>query len=94
MEDEDEEKQIRDELSRDVLVIAKESFMVDNINSILFNNINYIVALSRDNTSVEFVELYPFDSDAGNYEFWEKGVKSWEISDGAKNAQYLFTVPY
>jgi hypothetical protein len=26
------------------------------------------------------VELYPFDSDPGNYEFWTKWVKSWEIS--------------
>jgi hypothetical protein len=36
------------------------------------SKIDSCVALSRDNTSVEVVELYPFDSDAGNYEFWDR----------------------
>jgi hypothetical protein len=69
---EDKEKQIRDELSRSrgYLEIAKEyPFMFDNIDS--------FVALSRENTSVKYVDLFPFDSDPGNYEFW---VKSSEIS--------------
>jgi hypothetical protein len=37
-----------------------------------FGTIDFFVAMSRDNTSVERVELFPFDSDAGNYEFWDK----------------------
>jgi hypothetical protein len=36
------------------------------------NNIDSFVTLSRDNTSIECVDLHPFDSDAGNYEFWDK----------------------
>jgi hypothetical protein len=56
----DEEEQIRDELSREHMIIAKGAPF----------NINSFVALSRENTSVHIVELYPFDSDAGNYEFW------------------------
>jgi hypothetical protein len=61
---EDEEQQIRNELSRGCLEISTDSLMFDNIDSFL--------ALSRDNTSVEAVELYPFDSAPGNYEFWDK----------------------
>jgi hypothetical protein len=80
LEMEDEEQQIRDELSGHFLHITKgRSFMLANIDS--------FVALSRDNSSVEAVVLYPFGSDAGNYEFWDetmsfgtKWVKSWEIS--------------
>jgi hypothetical protein len=59
-----EEQQIRDELSRDFLDIAKDSFMFDNIIS--------FVALSRENTSIVSVDLYPFDSEPGNYTFWDK----------------------
>jgi hypothetical protein len=62
---EDEEKQIRDELSVSTLEISKE-------NVFLFHNIDSFVALSRENTIVNEVMLYPFDSDAGNYEFWDK----------------------
>jgi hypothetical protein len=62
---EDEEQPVRDELSRESLKIAKgRSFMFDSIDS--------FVALSRDNSFVKNLELYPFDSDAGNYEFWDK----------------------
>jgi hypothetical protein len=39
---------------------------------LLFNNIDSFVKLSRENTSIEIVEFYPFDSDAGNYELWDK----------------------
>ncbi len=60
---EDEEQQIRDELSRDCLGLSKYSLMFDNIYS--------FVALSQDNTSVTTVRLYPYDSAPGNYEFWD-----------------------
>jgi hypothetical protein len=59
---EDEEEQIRDELSRQYMIIAKGAPF----------NIDSFVTLSRENTSVHTVELYPFDNDAGNYEFWDK----------------------
>jgi hypothetical protein len=36
------------------------------------SKIDSFVAMSRENTSVEEVELYPFDGDAGNYEFWDR----------------------
>jgi lipopolysaccharide/colanic/teichoic acid biosynthesis glycosyltransferase len=38
----------------------------------MFDNIDSFVAMSRENTSVHVVQLYPFDSDTGNYEFWNK----------------------
>jgi hypothetical protein len=66
---EDDEKQIRHELSGQCLGIAKGSLFVPTL---IFDNIDSFVALSRDNTIVREVELYPFDSDAGNYEFWDK----------------------
>jgi hypothetical protein len=59
------EKQVRDELSKIVLEIAKE-------NAFMFDNIDSFVALSRENFIVTEVMLYPFDSDAGNYENWDK----------------------
>jgi hypothetical protein len=60
-----QEPQIRDELSRSYLEITEEeSFMFDNIDS--------FVALSRENTIITDVVLYPFDSLAGNDEFWDK----------------------
>jgi hypothetical protein len=62
---EDEEEQIRHEQSRQYcksMIIAKGAPF----------NIDHFVARSRENVSVHIVELYPFDSDAGNYEFWEK----------------------
>jgi hypothetical protein len=62
---EDKEERIRDVLSEPELEIAKG-------RSFLFDNIDSFVALSRDNTSVEILELFPFDSDAGNYEVWDK----------------------
>jgi hypothetical protein len=59
------DKQIRDELSGDLIELSKEgSFMFDYIDS--------FVALSRENTSVETVTLYAFDSNAGDYVFWDK----------------------
>jgi hypothetical protein len=62
---EDEQQQIRDELSRDYIEIRKgRSFMFDNIDS--------FVALSRENTTVTGVEFSPFDSAPGNYDFWDK----------------------
>jgi hypothetical protein len=62
---EDEEQQIRRELSDINLHITKEkSFMFDNVDS--------FVALSRENASVGSVHLYPFDIDPGNYELWDK----------------------
>jgi hypothetical protein len=48
------------------LVIRKDE------SSFLFDNIEYCVALSRDNTSVKELELFPYDSDPGNYEVWDK----------------------
>jgi hypothetical protein len=62
---EDEEKRIRDELSVSTLEISKE-------NAFLFQNIDSFVTLSRENTIVDEVMLYPFDSDAWNYEVWDK----------------------
>jgi hypothetical protein len=60
-----EEIQIRDELSGEYLEIWEEkSFMLDNIDSFL--------ALSRNNTSVKVVDLYPFYDYSLNSEFWDK----------------------
>jgi hypothetical protein len=66
MEDEELLQQVRDELSRDCLHMTKE------VSYLLFDNIDSFVALSRENTSVIDVVLYPFVSLAGNYEFWDK----------------------
>jgi hypothetical protein len=64
----DKEEQIRDELSGSALFID-----ITMEESLIFDNIDSFVALSRDNNSVEAVKLYPFcESDAGNYEFWDK----------------------
>jgi hypothetical protein len=60
----DKEEQIQDELSRTYLDITKGGSMFDNIDT--------FVALSRRNTSVKEVELFPFDIDVGNYDFWDK----------------------
>jgi hypothetical protein len=62
---EDEEQQIRDELSGDRLYITIQ-------HSFMFVNIDSFVALSRDNTSVTEVFLFPFDSNPGSYELWDK----------------------
>jgi hypothetical protein len=62
---EDVKEQIRDDLSDSELEITKR-------NAFIFDNIDSFVALSRDNTSVEILELFPFDSDAGSYEVWDK----------------------
>jgi hypothetical protein len=59
---EDEAEQICDELSREHMIIAKGAPF----------NIDSFVARRRENTIVHTVELYPFDSDAGNYGFWDK----------------------
>jgi hypothetical protein len=57
------------ELNEEFLEIAKESIFVAPL---MFHNIDSFVTLSRDNTIVTRVKLFPFDSDAGNYEFWDK----------------------
>jgi hypothetical protein len=59
------ESSIQTGLDSQILHIAKE-------NEYLLQNIDFFVALSRDNTIVTEVILYPFDSDAGNYEVWDK----------------------
>jgi hypothetical protein len=67
MEDEEQRirKQIRNELSGDCMEISKgRPFVLDNIDS--------FVALSRENTSVECVVVYPYDGAPGNYELWDK----------------------
>jgi hypothetical protein len=60
----EDEERIRDFLS--------ESYMVISKGGSLFHDIDSFVALSRRNTSVETVHLYPFDRDERNYEFWDK----------------------
>jgi hypothetical protein len=65
IEMEDEYEQIFDLLSGPYPCITEEgSFMVDYIDS--------FALLSRENPSIKRVELYPFHSNAGNYEFWDK----------------------
>jgi hypothetical protein len=54
---------ILDELGEDCLEIAKEG-------SFMFENIDSFVALSRENTSVGKVVLYPYDSAMGKH--WDK----------------------
>jgi hypothetical protein len=66
---EDEEKRIRKQIRYElrgphIEITEEQSFMFDNIDSFL--------ALSRENTSVKLVAVYPFDSAPGNYEFWDK----------------------
>jgi hypothetical protein len=57
----------------DILVELSEDFLeISKSGSYMFDNIDSFVALSRENTSVKEVVLYPFDSDAGDYEFWDK----------------------
>jgi hypothetical protein len=65
MEDEVANQNIRYQLSANHLQITKGG-------SSLFDYIDSFVELSRENTIVKEVTLYPFDSDAGNYEFWDK----------------------
>jgi hypothetical protein len=63
---EDSKDLVRDKLSHSYL-------SVNNINPFLFDNIDAFVALSRDNTSLEDVELYPFDGNGERTdEFLEK----------------------
>jgi hypothetical protein len=62
-ESEDDEDQIRDELNEEYLQIAKGSNFVAPL---MFPNIDSYVTLSRDNTIVARVVLYPFDRDPGN----------------------------
>jgi hypothetical protein len=76
---EDQDERIWDELSRLNLDITKG-------NSFMFNNVDSFVALSRDNTSVQVVELFPFDRDVGNYELWDK------VGQIAGNLKELHTV--
>jgi hypothetical protein len=65
---EDEEKQIRYELNKSFLRIPKWS---PYIGPLMHDYVDSFVELSRDNTSVQTVELYLFDS-SGNYDFWDK----------------------
>jgi hypothetical protein len=58
------EERIRDELNGSWMEIAKDRSFFDHIDS--------FVALSRENTSVNYLHLHPFDSDPGNYDFWDK----------------------
>jgi hypothetical protein len=59
---------------------------ITNDNSLLFDNVDLFVTLSRENTSVRELEFYPFDSDAGNYEILRSSVflsaysTSWGMS--------------
>jgi hypothetical protein len=63
---EDEELQIRDELSVICLNITEEC-------SLMFDfNIDSFLAPSRGNTSVTTVGVYPVDSAQGNDDFWDK----------------------
>ena len=64
LEMEDEEELILDELSRSCLFMTEQ-------HSFIFDNIDSSLALSRDNTSVKYMVLYPFDVEAGNYELWD-----------------------
>ena len=63
---EDKKEQVRDQLSRRELLLSK------GLNSFMFDNIDFFVALSRDNTTVDEVDFYPFDNDARDYKFWDK----------------------
>jgi hypothetical protein len=63
---EDEEEQMRDSIA------SVYSLEATKENALLFDNVDSFVAQSRENTSVHVVQLYPFDSDAGDYEFWDK----------------------
>jgi hypothetical protein len=71
MESDDEEeyeeagRSIQTGLNSEILHLAKK-------NEFLLQNIDSIVELSRGNTIVKEVELYPFDGNAENYEFWDK----------------------
>jgi hypothetical protein len=64
---EDQQERIRDVLCNSYLEIEKRGSSM-----FLFDNIDSFVALSRENTTVEDVVFDPFDSDAGNYEDWDK----------------------
>jgi hypothetical protein len=87
---EDEDERIRDELSQDYLNRTKENALL------MFDSVDSFVAPSQDNTSVHLVELYPFNSDTGNYELWDKGGQSDRgKSHGADpHAQYSFSSLY
>jgi hypothetical protein len=63
--DEEKRQRIRFELDYGYLCIAED-------HSLMFENIDSFVALSRENDSVKEVGLHPFHSNAGNYEFWDK----------------------
>jgi hypothetical protein len=75
------EQQDWDELSQScLLVLAKVNTMFDTTDS--------FVKLSRERMPLEVVELYPFDSAPGNYEFWDK-VNPCGKSHGAQQDHYL-----
>jgi hypothetical protein len=52
--------------------LSESDLEITKGRSFLFDNIDSFVALSRENTCVKEVDLYPFDSDLGNYEVWDK----------------------
>jgi hypothetical protein len=88
MKDEEVEKQIRDEPTW-----CHMNNVAKGRRPFLFQNIDSFVMLSKDNTSVKFVELYPFDGfdgDAGNFEFGRKWVKWWKISWSSKGSVFVF----
>jgi hypothetical protein len=58
---EDEEERIRDEQS------GLGEPVITKGGSFLFENIDSFVALSLNDASIEHLEMYPFDSDPGNY---------------------------
>jgi hypothetical protein len=62
---EEDEEYVLTGLDSPRLYITKE-------NAVMFDNVDSFVALSQENTIVKIVELYPFDSDTGNYELWDK----------------------
>jgi hypothetical protein len=68
MEDDENEQQIRNELSMDYSYLR-----IRKGRPLMYQNIDSFVALSRENTSVTSVELYGvYDNNVGNYEFWDK----------------------
>jgi hypothetical protein len=50
----------------------------------IFEEIDSFVELSRGNTSVELVRLFPYDEDAGTYEVWDK------VGQGVGNLKSLY----
>jgi hypothetical protein len=79
-----EEDRIRDELSDSDLEITKR-------RSFLFDNIDSFVALSRDNTSVEYVEFFRLITIREIMRFGIKWVTWWEISRSSTRSLFIST---